>query len=303
MSTVSLVSRQCVAAVAVLLTFACNSRDPDPPPSSAAVNPEVVDEVIAAERAFSAMSDQAGVKAAFQTFYATDGIAFDPAPTNGQDLVAGWSDDGPHMVWGPDIAEASAAGDMGYTSGPYVVTLPDGSHRYGHYHSVWARQADGAWRVVIDVGGPHGVDSIPAKVERPAAPSPPSSAAGGDTDLLAVDRAFAEAYARERWEATRRFTFDRARVYRFGQLPFRGLEAALEDQERSGEVLTWEPEGARVARSDDLGFTYGNGTVTRREAGETPQSMSYGRFWRRGNDGAWRVVVEVVLPHPPAETS
>jgi uncharacterized protein (TIGR02246 family) len=51
--------------------------------------------------------------------------------------------------------EASLAGDLGYTRGTYVTTfgLADGSTatERGKWVSVWKKQADGAWKVAIEI--------------------------------------------------------------------------------------------------------------------------------------------------------
>lgn len=70
------------------------------------------------------------------------------------------------LTWTPDIVEISAAGDLGYTSGPYQITVKraDGStaSERGRFASVWRRHADGKYRIVFDIGSP----------EEPAPPPP-----------------------------------------------------------------------------------------------------------------------------------
>jgi ketosteroid isomerase-like protein len=44
----------------------------------------------------------------------------------------------------------SAAGDLGYITGTYEVTLPTGGEK-GKSITVWRKQPDGAWRVVEDI--------------------------------------------------------------------------------------------------------------------------------------------------------
>ncbi len=62
------------------------------------------------------------------------------------------------LTWSPDIVELSAAGDLGYTSGPYEFALkrPDGTLALerGRFASIWRRQANGSYRIVFDIGSP-----------------------------------------------------------------------------------------------------------------------------------------------------
>ncbi len=62
------------------------------------------------------------------------------------------------LTWSPDLVELSAAGDLGYISGPYefVLKRPDGTtaRERGRFASIWRRQADGSYRIVFDIGSP-----------------------------------------------------------------------------------------------------------------------------------------------------
>jgi ketosteroid isomerase-like protein len=60
------------------------------------------------------------------------------------------------LDWTPLFAGSSESGDLGYTVGKAIdsITNPDGSvdRFYSKYLTLWARQADGAWRFVADGG-------------------------------------------------------------------------------------------------------------------------------------------------------
>jgi len=61
------------------------------------------------------------------------------------------------LTWNPDIASASADGDMGWTSGRYESrsTGPEGDTvGHGRYLTIWRRQPDGGWKVALDNGVP-----------------------------------------------------------------------------------------------------------------------------------------------------
>lgn len=72
----------------------------------------------------------------------------------------GWSkllnDPAAKIAWKPLLARMSKSGDLGYTVGSYEITRtdekgtrPEGS---GKYVSIWRKQKDGAWKVVLDTG-------------------------------------------------------------------------------------------------------------------------------------------------------
>lgn len=62
------------------------------------------------------------------------------------------------LRWTPDRADIAASGDLGWTTGSYVfrATDPEGNpiEGRGRYVSIWRRQEDGRWKVVMDLGNP-----------------------------------------------------------------------------------------------------------------------------------------------------
>lgn len=60
------------------------------------------------------------------------------------------------LTWEPEFAEAS--GELGYTYGTYTRTTNDtagnAAVETGRYVTVWRREADGGWKVVLDMGSP-----------------------------------------------------------------------------------------------------------------------------------------------------
>jgi ketosteroid isomerase-like protein len=74
-------------------------------------------------------------------------------------MVALLSDPTSKLRWDPDRAQVSSSGDLGYTLGRATVSKvgPSGGELVVaklKYLSVWKRQADGHWKVAVDVGTP-----------------------------------------------------------------------------------------------------------------------------------------------------
>ena len=61
-----------------------------------------------------------------------------------------------HLSWAPSYADISASGDLGYTYGTYEFRSRDKDGKpivsYGKYSTIWKRQKDGSWKVVLDMG-------------------------------------------------------------------------------------------------------------------------------------------------------
>lgn len=63
---------------------------------------------------------------------------------------------GASLVWEPAEADVAASGDLGYTIGSAVMTLPGdagkpATKRPLKYLTVWKKQ-DGVWKVAVDIG-------------------------------------------------------------------------------------------------------------------------------------------------------
>jgi ketosteroid isomerase-like protein len=60
------------------------------------------------------------------------------------------------LVWRPVYADISSSGDLGYTSGTFEFRSQDKNGKptvdYGNYTSIWKKQSDGSWKVVLDMG-------------------------------------------------------------------------------------------------------------------------------------------------------
>ncbi len=96
---------------------------------------------------------------AFLTFLAEDAIFMpDDAPmARGDSIRATWeqliSMPGFNLEWRATGAHVAEAGDMGYTVGTYELTVDqDGVSMVtvGKYVTLWEKQADGSWKVVVD---------------------------------------------------------------------------------------------------------------------------------------------------------
>jgi ketosteroid isomerase-like protein len=96
---------------------------------------------------------------AFLTYFAEDGVeVVDGGGFKTKDDMRKekpWPE-GTTLTWTPVKADMSVSGDLGYTYGNYVYTAKNKEGKlvanYGKYTSIWKKQKDGQWKVVVDVG-------------------------------------------------------------------------------------------------------------------------------------------------------
>lgn len=59
------------------------------------------------------------------------------------------------LTWTPTWVGVAASGDLGYTGGSYDFSCKDASGKTitdkGKYLTVWKKQADGSWKVLLDM--------------------------------------------------------------------------------------------------------------------------------------------------------
>lgn len=103
-----------------------------------------------------------GGSAGYMSYYADDAVEL----PNGADAFQGKENIAKtmgfldqkdnHLIWTPVGADMAAAGDLGYTYGTYEFRSKDKDGKpsvsHGKYTSIWKKQHDGSWKVVLDMG-------------------------------------------------------------------------------------------------------------------------------------------------------
>src|ERR1051325_5963917 len=84
------------------------------------------------------------------------------------------------------------------------------------------------------------------------------------------------------------------RLYRPGNLPYVGVQAATDALANAIGTIKWQPIGGDVSRAGDLGYTHGTYEVTD-DTKNVTEKGSYVRIWKKRN-GMWRIVMDVANP-------
>jgi ketosteroid isomerase-like protein len=122
------------------------------------------DDMMAADRAFSALSVEKGSHTAFLAYMANDVRLYDGdhPPILGKAAAADYyaknpQSPGNRLEWTPVEADASPDGALGFTRGTWLLTAKgaDGkAARFtGYYVTMWKRQTDGQYKFTLDIGG------------------------------------------------------------------------------------------------------------------------------------------------------
>lgn len=271
-----------------------------------------LDSLVASERAFAAMSVAKGMKDAFLTYLAEDGVVFRPTATNGRKVWEARPPSTATLTWDPEFAEVSSAGDLGYTYGPWEFHPPADSagtpptpdhYAYGHFNSIWKRQKGGVWRVVADIGVSHakpdrGVGST-GFTAGPALPI--RTMLGGRVNLASIDRNLSKAMRTlGAHEAFAAHAAPDLRMNVEGRLPSYGIEAAQAQSDSLPGFFEFTAEGSGIASSGDLGYTYGLAERFISARAAPSDSSVYLHVWRQEDGRSWKLALSVLNPlsHP-----
>ena len=162
-------SRICFGLLVLGLTCASPLVSQLPEPGSAPSNPNpLVDstvkpgkmELFNLEARFAKdVAEHGG--AGFASWFADDGVALGNgvAPVVGKVAIvksANWSPATYQLTWTPTDAMMGPSGDMGYTWGHFEGHSKDANGNpvttSGRYITIWRKQADGTWKVMLDAG-------------------------------------------------------------------------------------------------------------------------------------------------------
>lgn len=152
-----------LAAASALLS-ACSSTRLAPPGSAEA-------ELLAADRAFAADTEARRIEGWLAAFHPHGSqVEHDGRPITGPGAIRAhmgpfFEDPDNVLLWEPETALVSEAGNLGSTSGRFQLgrRRPDGSLEVqlsGRYFDIWRREPGGPWKLLYDVGEP---DSAPVR--------------------------------------------------------------------------------------------------------------------------------------------
>jgi ketosteroid isomerase-like protein len=254
-----------------------------------------------AEFMFAEAAKQSGARTAFLNWFANDGVMCTPAVENALETVAKWPEAKDSLEWYPSQSYTASSNDMGYTMGPWTYRSADGKQEvFGTVLSVWRKQPDHSWRVVLDCGVHH---PKPASVPKPLdlttqlpAAQPESPFAEWIEPVARAESMFADAVAKSGLPtALKAFAVDDVRVLYVGAQTAETLSAA-------SALLTEKPVGktfqhvyTNQSRDGSLGYAWGY--VGNSKAANA--TAAYVNVWRKSSRSKpWKIVAQTYQPLP-----
>jgi ketosteroid isomerase-like protein len=256
--------------------------------------PAASEALAGAEREFAAEGLRDGVQKSFLARFSSDSIVLKPFAVSGREYYRAHPDGAGKLHWAPQYLVVSAAGDFGFSSGPWRYEAErDGKTivAHGHFFSIWRHDRDG-WRVAFDHGIGHAA-SAPRVEATPlvalelgkGAPAvlPGPAADRRRAQLTAADDALRERLARDPvggyGSAARRDTL----WLREGAQP---LRAASPPAGAAPPCGCGPRVGADMAASGDFGYTIGGSAEQRGKGVDV-------RIWRFDAGSGWTLLADL----------
>ena len=149
--------------VTLMLLASCIFPKKKEPQGDAFAKMEMMD----ADRQFSKMCEEKGMKTAFIEYLDSNGVLLRPnhlpiAGADAVDFLIQQNDADYSMSWEPKNGVIAKSGELGYTYGIYAMRpSTKDTIIYGTYVSIWKKEKSGRWKYVLDSGNEGLGENIP----------------------------------------------------------------------------------------------------------------------------------------------
>jgi ketosteroid isomerase-like protein len=280
--------------------------------TAAATPQSVVDELLAADRAFSAASAKTDLVSGLTAMFADEVVIPNPPDRFAEGkaavvamLRANADNARSRTEWTPVRGGVSADGQHGFTVGYMTLHRPDDTTLALKYLAYWVKRPEG-WRVAAYKRSRAGEGSASHAMMAPALPAQlvaPSTDAAviarHRESLDTAERAFSNE-AQKIGLGPAFAQFGSADAVNLGGAGDAGIVVGAENiartvsngQPADGSTLNWAPDRVIVASSGDLGVTIGMIHPNTPRAGQ-PANFPFFTIWRRASPTApWRYIAE-----------
>jgi ketosteroid isomerase-like protein len=204
------------------------------------------------------------------------------------------------LKWEPEYMDIAASCDFGVSTGPWESqeyrpnTAPLST---GYFLTVWKKQTDDVWKVILDAGSGTPVPSKPHSFSYPEGADRKDNRSGttafqNQNDLTETENQMLITWKNNPHPSSyKSFLAVNARLQYDGHLPSASFDTINKFLTSMDKTLLWKTTGSGAAASSDLGFTYGY-LFTKMTTGKP--SGHYVRIWKKQSDGKWLISIDML---------
>ncbi|MBI2284071.1 MAG: hypothetical protein HYU71_10205 [Bacteroidetes bacterium] len=217
--------------------------------------------LVEAERAFARFTESHTIRDGFLKFMDTTGLIFQQGKPLNAHQVYQRQKAGPGVLsWAPDFAVISVSGDMGVTSGPYIIrpaSLTDTPVARGYFSSIWRINALGAWKNLADLGTASPTAELPVKELLSFGLSGQNLPDRSFTSILLLDSLFNTAIIDRNSQVWEEFLTTETRMTLDRQAPASGEKQVTAALLQAPDGLQLAVIGGGISPAGDFAYTYG----------------------------------------------
>jgi hypothetical protein len=246
--------------------------------------------LIDAEKAFASYTETHNIRDGFLKFLDSNGIIFRQG--NAVNAFESFSKQkaGPAVLsWEPSFAIISASGDLGITTGPFLVratSINDTVVGRGNFSSVWKMNKAGEWKNVVDLGVSYTKKSAPTTQVQELILTQPVTTDISFSEIIDLDTKFNQAIKEKSINTILTQLSADSWLNAEGETPILGTKPISNILLHIPDTVLFKSDAGGISSSGDLAYVYG--TVNNGNKKE-----NYLRVWGNRNR-RWQVILQTI---------
>ena len=261
--------------------------------------------LIAAENKFAGLAETTNFRNGFLQNLDSTGVVFNGAePVNGISFYKKLPDNNELLFkWYPVYAELAGTGDIGFTSGPYIIISNKNKDTIagGKYFSIWKKNKEGIFKVLLD-GGVNDTSYLSAlfgKIQPATAAGTGKITAGntpaGSKLFITAEKEFVELASIDLLKAYEKFMAKQAYLLRPDMVTGTNKITNLETLSKTNtKSRSFDKKGSYNTAGNSFYCNYGTAKMVNKVNGKD-QKGYFVQIWQYQPEG-WKIIADVLQP-------
>jgi len=252
--------------------------------------------LVETEYAFAAMAKEENTRDAFMRYLSDHTIMIINAEiSKGKKIWQDRKPDSSLLIWKPMVADISASGDFGYTTGPseYYPSRRQGEQVfYGSYITIWKKDAAMDWKMLLDIGVYPQPKPLLNSLKIPTlSETPKAKIRNSRLELLDYEKKFRTSLSDTSEKTYNSLVSTEARFLRVGLEPSTTKEKIKEIMQKEIDKASYSLIDGATSYAGDLGYVYGKVILTEKEK---QTNGFFIRIYKKENNKDWKVVLDAI---------